>query len=52
MGEIHLQNRGASETLDAMEAVRTQRTEGMGGARSLAEARQRKEDRARIAQLR
>jgi hypothetical protein len=52
MGEIHLQNRGASETLDAMETVRTQRTEGTGGARSLAEARQRMEDRARIAQLR
>ena len=35
-----------------MEAVRTQRTEGTGGVRSLAEARQIKKDRARIAQLR
>jgi predicted deacetylase len=35
-----------------MEAVRTQRTEGTGGVRSLAEAHQIKKDRARIAQLR
>jgi len=52
MSKIYLQNRRASELLDAMEAVRTQRTEGTGGVRSLAEARQIKKDRVRIAQLR